>query len=276
MIDLGSGPPIVLIPGIQGRWEWMRPAVQALATRTRVISFSFPGEPGSDRPLDDSQGFDGFVAQVETALDRAQVGAAVICGVSFGGLVALRYAARRPERTRALVLVSSPGPRWSPTASARRYIAHPRLRFLQFCLGASRRAWEELCATYPDRKQRIRVAARYAGLVLGAPTAPSRMGRRARLALGVNFEEDCWRVSAPTLVVTGEPGMDRVVPTDTTLEYVRLIRGARVARLESTGHLGVITKPDRFAELIADFIAAPPERHRESAAINAVASALDS
>jgi pimeloyl-ACP methyl ester carboxylesterase len=133
------------------------------------------------------------------------------------------------------------------------------LRFPQFFLGASRRAWEELCMTFPDRTQRIRAATRYAGLVLRAPTAPSRMGQRARLALSVNFEEDCERVSAPTLIVTGEPGMDRVVPTDSTLEYVRLIKGARVARLDSTGHLGVITKPDRFADLIADFVA----RHTE-------------
>ena len=276
MIDLGNGPPIVLIPGLQGRWEWMRPAVNALAARARVISFSLPGEPGSGRPLDDSQRFDGFAAQIETALDRAQVGAAVMCGVSFGGLVALRYAARRPERTQALVLVSTPGPRWNPSASARRCIAHPRLRFPQFCLGASRRTWEELSATFPNRTQRIRAAARYAGMVLRAPTAPSRMGQRARLALGVNFEEDCERVSAPTLIVTGEPGMDRVVPTDTTLEYVRLIKGVRVAKLDSTGHLGVITKPDRFAELIADFIAALAERRRESTAVNAVVSALGS
>lgn len=276
MIDLGSGRPIVLIPGLQGRWEWMRPAVKALATRARVISFSLPGEPGSDRPFDDSQRFDGFVSQVEAALDRARVEAAVICGVSFGGFVALRYAARRPERTQALVLVSAPGPRWNPSASARRSIAHPRLRFPLFCLGAGRRAWEELCLTFPDRKQRIRAAAGYAGLVLGAPTAPSRMGRRARLALGVNFEEDCERVSAPTLIMTGEPAMDRVVPTDTTLEYVRLIKGARVARLESTGHLGVMTKPDRFAELIADFVATHAERHREPTARDAVASGRDS
>ena len=27
MIDIGSGIPLVLVPGIQGRWEWMRPTV---------------------------------------------------------------------------------------------------------------------------------------------------------------------------------------------------------------------------------------------------------
>ena len=40
IFDEGSGPPIVVIPGVQGRWEWMRPALRALATHCRVISYS--------------------------------------------------------------------------------------------------------------------------------------------------------------------------------------------------------------------------------------------
>jgi hypothetical protein len=31
VVDIGSGEPVVLVPGLQGRWEWMRPAVLRLA-----------------------------------------------------------------------------------------------------------------------------------------------------------------------------------------------------------------------------------------------------
>ena len=44
IVDQGSGPPIVLSPGLQGRWEWMRPAVDALAKHYRVITFSLCDE----------------------------------------------------------------------------------------------------------------------------------------------------------------------------------------------------------------------------------------
>ena len=37
--------PLVLIPGIQGRWEWMQPAIDELAKEWRVIPCSLPGEP---------------------------------------------------------------------------------------------------------------------------------------------------------------------------------------------------------------------------------------
>src|SRR5437899_5150922 len=96
IFDEGSGPPIVMIPGVQGRWEWMRPALRALAARCRVISYS----------LGAAKTFDDLVAQVDNALDDRGVRAAAICGVSFGGLIAMKFAATRPERTTALIVVS--------------------------------------------------------------------------------------------------------------------------------------------------------------------------
>lgn len=274
MIDLGNGPPVVLIPGIQGRWEWMRPAVPALARRMRVISFSLPGEPGSGAPFDESRGFDGFIAQIDAALDRAGVGAATICGVSFGGLIALRYAAVRPERTRALVLVSTPAPDWNPSPPLRRTMRHPRVLFPMFVLGAGRRTWQELSRTFPDWKQRISAAARYGAIVLTAPGGATRMSRRGFLALETSFQDDCARVSVPTLIVTGDPGMDHVVPTDTTLQYARLIKGGRVACLDATGHLGIITRPERFAELIADFTLAHADAQRDPERASAAAATI--
>ena len=49
----GNGPPLVLVPGMQGRWEWMTPTVEALARRFRVGTYSLCGEPGAP-PLEPS------------------------------------------------------------------------------------------------------------------------------------------------------------------------------------------------------------------------------
>ena len=51
MIDRGTGTPVVMMPGIQGRWEWLGPAVDALAERCRVITFSLCDEPTSGFPI---------------------------------------------------------------------------------------------------------------------------------------------------------------------------------------------------------------------------------
>jgi pimeloyl-ACP methyl ester carboxylesterase len=64
---------------------------------------------------------------------------------------------------------------------------------------------------------------------------------------------DCARITAPTLVVTGERDLDRVVPVDGSSEYLRLIPNARAAVLERTGHLGSITRPEAFTAIVRAF-----------------------
>ena len=88
IIDVGTGAPVVLIPGIQGRWEWMRPAVDSLAKYCRVITFSLADEPTSGASFDASAGVWSYVQQVADVLEATGVRKATICGVSYGGLIA--------------------------------------------------------------------------------------------------------------------------------------------------------------------------------------------
>ena len=257
VIDVGRGQPIVLIPGIQGRWEWLRPTVDALASRFRVITGSLPGEPGS-LPLEDERDFAALVKHVDALMDGAAVKTATICGISFGGLVALRYAATRPDRVRALVLVSSPGPKWTPAAHQARYMRSPLLTFPMFLFGAARRVSSELRATFPVRRDRFDFCRRWTVQILKAPGIPWRMGARARMAAAEQFDDDCGRIGVPTLVIAGEDALDKVVSPADTMSYVSSIAGAQFQLLRSTGHLGVVTCPDRFADLVSRFLNTVP------------------
>src|SRR5262245_63288442 len=98
IIDRGSGEPLVVIPGIQGRWEWMKPGIDALARRTRVITFSLADEPSSGAGFDDSAGFWSYVDQVRYALDQSGIDKDAICGVSYGGVFAGGIVGRFPRR----------------------------------------------------------------------------------------------------------------------------------------------------------------------------------
>ena len=254
MLDAGSGPPLVLIPGIQGRWEWMQPAIDALAGRWRVVASSLPGEPGVPGPANGPADFEGFVPYMDAVLDAASIDRAVLCGVSFGGMIALRYAARRGERVRGLILVSTPGPRWTIAPEHRRYMRWPTLSSPLFFLSAPGRFWPELCVTYPDLRARLGFCAATLSRVVTAPAVPRRMSHRASLAAAEHFVRDCADINAPTLVITGEPELDRVVRQDDTMSYESLIQGARAQRFEGTGHLGVISAPERFADIVGTFL----------------------
>jgi pimeloyl-ACP methyl ester carboxylesterase len=253
MIDVGTGTPLVLVPGIQGRWEWMKPSVEALAREYRVITASLPGEPGVDTPFNADADFDVFVRHLDRVLDASGVTNVVMCGVSFGGLIALRYAARRSDRVRGLILVSTPGPHWTLSARQEQYARWPALTSPLFVLGALGRGWREMRALYPQPRARLSACVRTAWRVVGAPAAPRRMGHRARVAEHQDFEADCMCIKVPTLVVTGERELDQVVPCDETMTFLDFIRGSSFQRFERTGHLGTVLAPDRFADIVSRF-----------------------
>jgi pimeloyl-ACP methyl ester carboxylesterase len=255
IIDRGAGTPIVLVPGVQGRWEFFAPAVDALARSFRVITFSLCGELGSP-PIDPERGIDCFVDQIEAALDACGIESAVICGVSFGGVAALRFAATHPERTAALVLVSTPGPGFRLKKRHQLYARLPWLFAPVFLAETPRRLRREIARAIPRRRERFRFAWWQLLTILRAPVMLGRMAQRAALIERVDFAHDAARVSSPTLVVSGDPGLDFVVPPSTTSAYARIIRDARTATLERTGHIGCVTKPHDFAAIVGDFVEA--------------------
>ena len=252
MIDQGSGRPIVLIPGIQGRWEYLAGTVNALARSHRVLTFSLSDLVSPDRRGDP---FSAWAEGIDRIIERAGETPAALVGVSFGGLIALRYASLHPNRVRALVLVSTPPPGWRPDPRRAAYLKRPRLSLPLFAWRATSTLLHELVRARPSWPARARLAVEYGGRVLRAPVSPTRMAEWVHAWQASDLESDCRRVVAPTLVITGEPGFDRVVPTETTLQYLRLIDGARHVVLPGTGHLGSVTKPADFSEVVGRFLA---------------------
>lgn len=263
MIDRGRGSAIVLIPGIQGRWEWMTPTVRALSAHHRVLSFSLDDVDGSAAP---AHAFDTWIAEIDRQLDRAGEAQATIAGVSFGGLIAVCYAARRPERTRALVLISTPAPRWRWDHPSAGSVRHPRLSMPVFFVRAAGRLIPEVRALEHDWGARARFVTQHIGRVVRFPASPTRMAARVRAWDAMDITALCASVTAPTLVLTGEARLDRVVPVDASLEYVSLIRGATHATIDRTGHLGVISRPRKVAEIVSGFVAEHEGRTPRAAA----------
>jgi len=253
VLDIGTGPPLVLLPGIQGRWEWIAPTAHALSRSFRVLAVSLPGEPGTACGHDPSLGFELFLRQIDDVLDNAGVGAAVVCGVSFGGLVSVAYAASRPARVRALVLASAPGPRWKPDARVQRYVNAPLASVPAFVARAGGRLYPEVAAARPAWSQRFSFLAGHLGRILGAPMSPRRMADRILLASDVDFVSLCARITAPTLIMAGEPELDRVVPVNGMQEYLDLIGDARMVTLPHTGHIGMVTRAGAFADVVGEF-----------------------
>lgn len=254
MIVRGHGRTVVLIPGVQGRWEWMEPTVRSLSTHMRVVTYSLLGEPRTLRPRRRPEQFDDLVRQLADVIDRATDDRVVLCGVSYGGWVALRFAALYPHRVDRLIAAVTPGPRWTPDARVTRYLKAPAFFGPAFALQSMNRLYREVRQAIPDRLARRRFVASHVGRVIRAPASPVRMAQRVHLAQHIDFAETARAIHQPTLLITGEAGLDAVVPQEETLEYLPLIKGAQHRVLRHTGHVGAVTRPDAFVALLREFL----------------------
>jgi pimeloyl-ACP methyl ester carboxylesterase len=253
MIERGSGAPIVLVPGIQGHWEWMTPAIDALARDHRVLTFSLTEARGRD-----GRYFDEWSRIIDDLVDRGGQAPVALVGVSFGGIIAVDYAARHPGRVDRLILVSTPGPRPRLDQASEFYLRAPLLSLPAFGLQATTRMLPEILAARPTWLARARFAAAYVRWPLTRPISPRRMARWVRAWKSQPIDAGCARITAPTLVITGERSLDRVVPVSSTLEYLSLIPGARHEMLAGTGHVGLVSKPDAFAGIVGRFMTEAP------------------
>lgn len=255
MVIAGQGPTLLLIPGVQGRWEWARPTIGELARHHRVVSYSLCGERNAVPPVE-PRSFDDLVRQALNALNRATDGPAVVCGVSYGGLIALRLAARHPDRVRGLVLASPLNADFAPDDRIRRLISHPRLMAPAFLAGAPARIVPELRAAH-GRAWMPR-ALGLLGRVVRAPHSPVRMAERMRLIEPEDLVADCRAVRQPTLLVTGESGLDRIVPAEASCRMLAWLPHARHVTLDRTGHWGLVTRCDAFAREVTHFVETLP------------------
>lgn len=117
----GSGPPVVLEAGIAASSASWKLVQDNLAAQFRVVSYDRRGL-GYSEPAQGPRTLENLLAEFDFVIEAAQIGKPfVLAGHSFGGLLARHYAARFPEKVRALVLLDPLEPfEWFPLADARR------------------------------------------------------------------------------------------------------------------------------------------------------------
>ena len=100
----GGDPPIVLLHGLASNLTIWRQVAERLSPRFRTIAIDQRGHGRSEKP-DDGYDFDTVVADARGKLGELEIDRPVLVGHSWGGNVALHYAATVDPPPRALVLV---------------------------------------------------------------------------------------------------------------------------------------------------------------------------
>jgi pimeloyl-ACP methyl ester carboxylesterase len=105
-VDIGEGKPVLISHGTMGGYDFGLLTAQGfLSGNYRLIIPSRFGYLQSSIPSDDS-----FEAQADSyayLLDQLGIDKAVIAGTSAGGVPAIQFAIRHPERISSLILIST-------------------------------------------------------------------------------------------------------------------------------------------------------------------------
>ena len=103
-----KGPLVVLIPGMSTPGAVWNETVAVLEADHRVLVVEVRGFDGQDAPGNGRDGLiDGIVGDLNADIQARGFDRAAIVGHSFGGLVAMQFALKHPERTDRLMLVDA-------------------------------------------------------------------------------------------------------------------------------------------------------------------------
>jgi pimeloyl-ACP methyl ester carboxylesterase len=153
----------------------------------------------------------------------------------------------------ALALVSTPGPIVRLNDNADFYLRFPRVALPVFAVRSAMRLLPEAMSARLKWGSRIQFLAEHGARVVASPLSPTQMVHWVRAWQQTDITKAARRVTAPTLVLTGEASLDKVVPVSSTLEYLDLIPGSRYEVLQRTGHVGLVSRPEDFAKVIGAF-----------------------
>ncbi len=103
----GNGPAVILIHGISGAGAAWWPIIDELAISFTPVTIDLRGHGNSGKP-ETGYLYDDYIGDLDRVLHHLGLDHPLIMGHSLGGLIALWWAARHPNRAAAMVIEDSP------------------------------------------------------------------------------------------------------------------------------------------------------------------------
>ena len=235
----GRGPLVLFLHGIGGnRNHWLQQLGFFSRHGFRAAAWDARGYGDSDDYAGPLQ-FDDFSADLLRVLDFLGERKAHLVGLSMGGRIARNFALRHAQRVRSLTLANtSPGFDALTPEEVLKFVDERRNRTPEstrrlLSSRASREAQEALLASFHALRNDSYLK------TLEASVAQDRAVPIENLAV-------------PTLVITGDE--DRVYPLALVRKMAQRIRGAELVVLEQCGHLSNLEQPERFNQVLLDFL----------------------
>ncbi len=244
--DVGHGDPWVLLHSFPiDRRMWSAQSAALAAAGHRVVAVDLPGFGASPPLAADAPSLDGYVDALLATLDHLGLDRVTALGLSLGGYVALRLAARAPDRLRALVLADTRAAGDSPETRASRVLNLGLVR-TKGPAALIEKMLPHLLA--PGASDSLRSTLR-------AWAAEQSAEGVTHALLAMRDRPDASSVlptlRCPTLLVVG--AHDAITPPAEHTAMAAAVAGARVEVIAGAGHLSNLERPDDFNRAVIRF-----------------------
>lgn len=249
--ESGVGLPMLFIPGITEFKEEFGFQFHGLSDSYRVISYDL--RRGLKRASDYT--LDLLVEDLRVFIEGIELDSAVICGHSFGSLVALEFALRYPAMAKALVLISgypsAPGISpdkliaWTSSASHPFHKSFGAAFKVQIARFLGRTTSGVLAMT--DEISAVRTVARQA-----AHTSETTINQRERIIRHTDLRERLCELGMPALIVAG--AKDRAEFLSAAQQLYEGIPNASLEVIEGAAHFCFLTRHDQFNTVVDEFL----------------------
>ena len=271
-----GAPPVVFLhggPG-QGSVHFQALAGLAMERRLRMVYLDQRGSGRSERPWNRAYSMDALVRDLEGVRQALGAEKIALIGHSFGGALALEYAAAHPDHVASVVLVApffdSPlqmrlrcqaTVRAFPAAAARAVPDSAARAADESCdwfwkLPNDERESMNNALMFPDSAVRIRLdSAQAASGQRNTGELSNGLFRSGLLQYRFTATD---RLSMPVLIAAGRH--DNAVVIDGLRQLAARLPNARLVEFENSGHFVYLDETERFASVVADFITAGGRR----------------
>ncbi|MHB0912444.1 MAG: alpha/beta fold hydrolase [Armatimonadota bacterium] len=249
--ESGTGMPVIFIPGITEFKEAFSYQFRGLQDSYRIISYDV--RRGLKRSGDYTLSL--LAEDLRNFIAALGLNGAVICGHSFGALVAMQFAKDYPGETKALALISGfpAAPKVSPDRfrswiSSAVHPLHPSLGArLHFHVSQLFGRTTPTTLTTELRVAAMRAIARQASSV-----PPSTVSQRLRIIQKADFTPVLGDIQAPTLVIAG--AKDRPFFLSSARDLYEGIPNASLEVIEDSAHFSFISRHDQFNTVLDYFL----------------------
>ena len=252
----GTGPPcLVLHGGLGVDHALYQGTLTPLGERLRLVYLDHRGNGRSGRPPD------GTITMEQLADDAAALARhlglehVVVLGHSYGGFVAQELALRQPELVSALLLIDTTPGQLGATESPDDDQGPPPPPELVEAMSIIPSSDDELAAGMRDmfRFYLHRLDPAEIEPVLAATIFDvGAMIRGFEVLAGWSAVDRLPSITAPTLVLAGRH--DPVTSWPQSVRIASRIPGAELVVLEDSGHMPWLDEPDRFFEVVVDWL----------------------